>query len=219
MATQARTIWIGLFIGLLQFALAILAWGGLKPFFSHSAFVALVVITLAMMAVSPLSKGSLSTGEKEDRGNRWVLGVFTAIAFLNAYIPPFTDRVNFWTMDGDTLRWVGIVLYTAGGALRLWPVFVLGNRFSGLVAIQPGHTLETHGIYSIIRNPSYLGMVINLLGWELVFRSGVGLVFVPLLLWPLIARMHSEENLLRNHFGAEYDAYFARTWRLVPWIY
>jgi len=51
---------------------------------------------------------------------------------------------------------------------------VLGQRFSGLVAIQPGHTLVTSGVYGVIRNPSYLGLQINSLGWSLAFRSGVG---------------------------------------------
>jgi len=46
-------------------------------------------------------------------------------------------------------------------ALRLWPVFILGRRFSGLVAIQPGHTLVTNGIYGVVRNPSYLGMRVD----------------------------------------------------------
>ena len=54
---------------------------------------------------------------------------------------------GFWTLDGDTMRWVGVVLCTAGGVLRLVPVFVLGRRFSGLVAIQSGHQLETRGVY------------------------------------------------------------------------
>ena len=40
------------------------------------------------------------------------------------------DRKEFWTLDGDTIRWIGVVLFTAGSALRLWPVFVLGHRFS-----------------------------------------------------------------------------------------
>jgi protein-S-isoprenylcysteine O-methyltransferase Ste14 len=31
--------------------------------------------------------------------------------------------------------------------------------------------------------------------------------------------MHAKERMLREHFGAEYEAYFQRTWRLVPWIY
>jgi protein-S-isoprenylcysteine O-methyltransferase Ste14 len=44
-------------------------------------------------------------------------------------------------------------------------------------------------------------------------------LITALLLIPLIGRIHSEERLLREHFGAEYDTYVARTWRLVPGIY
>ena len=98
-------------------------------------------------------------------------------------------------------------------------MFVLGKRFSGLVAIQPGHTLVTTGIYTTIRNPSYLGLILGTLGWALVFRSIVGIVLTALILIPLVARMNAEENLLREHFGAEYDAYWARTKRLIPWVY
>jgi len=35
----------------------------------------------------------------------------------------------------------------------------------------------------------------------------------------LIARIHAEERLLSSLFGAEYDAYRARTSRLIPGIY
>src|SRR5215475_2414373 len=96
------------------------------------------------------------------------------------------------SIDGDATRWIGVVLYALGGVLRLWPVFVLGKRFRGLVAIQPGHTLETGGIYRVVRNPSYLGMLIMMLGWALSFRSIVGLLFTVALLIPLIARIHAE---------------------------
>ena len=106
-----------------------------------------------------------------------------------------------------------------GGVLRIIPVYVLRNRFSGLVAIQPGHRLETRGIYGVIRNPSYLGLLISSLGWVLTFRSGVGVLLVVALLAPLVARIHAEERLLHVHFGAEYDAYCQHTWRLVPRIY
>jgi hypothetical protein len=36
---------------------------------------------------------------------------------------------------GDGVRWAGVALLAIGGILRLAPVFVLGRRFSGLVAI------------------------------------------------------------------------------------
>ena len=171
------------------------------------------------MLLAIFTQGGLSTGEKEDRGNRWVLGAFTVIALAMAFLSSYTDRIGFWTLDGDTLRWAGVVVCTAGGLLRIVPVYVLGRRFSGLVAIQPGHTLETRGIYGVIRNPSYLGLLTTSLGWALVFCSGVGVPLALSLLIPLVARMHAEERLLREHFGAEYEAYFALTWRLVPGIY
>jgi protein-S-isoprenylcysteine O-methyltransferase Ste14 len=96
---------------------------------------------------------------------------------------------------------------------------VLGDRFSGLVAIQSGHTLVTTGVYGTIRNPSYLGLLLNALGWALAFRSGVGVLHTALLIPPLVARIGAEERLLHSEFGGEYENYRARTWRLVPWVY
>ena len=96
---------------------------------------------------------------------------------------------------------------------------MLGNRFSGLVAIQPEHTLMTTGIYGVIRHPSYLGLLVNALGWGLAFRSGVGVLLATLLLPVVLARIRSEEALLRAHFGAAYDAYCARTSRLIPGVF
>ena len=112
-----------------------------------------------------------------------------------------------------------MVLCAAGGLLRLIPVYVLGRRFSGLVAIQEGHKLETRGIYGLVRNPSYLGLLLSSTGWVLAFRSVVGIILTATLLVPLVARIRAEERLLREYFGPEYEAYCARTWRLLPGIY
>lgn len=188
-------------------------------FFSHPALIALALALLALSGVSLFSRGNISTGVREDRANRWVLPVFAVLALLNAYLPAYTDRIGFWTLDGDAVRWVGVALFAAGGALRLWPVFVLGRRFSGLVAIQPGHRLVTTGIYGVIRHPSYLGLLINALGWALAFRSGVGVLLTALLIPPLVARMNAEERLLGTEFGAAYDAFRRRTWRMIPGLY
>jgi len=204
---------------MLYLALAILGEGGVAAFFSHGALTAVAIVTLAMTAAAYFSSGNLSPGEREDRGNRWVIAAFGVIGLLSAYLPAFADRHEFWTFGGDGVRWLGVLLFALGGALRLWPVFVLGNRFSGLVAIQPGHRLVTTGIYAHIRNPSYLGLLVNALGWALAFRSGVGVVLTVLLVPPLVVRMRSEEALLQAHFGAEYEAYRARTARLLPGLY
>lgn len=199
--------------------LAVLGAGGIAAFFANPARTAAAVLTVVLMVVALLSGANLSPGEQEDRANRWVLPALGVIGLLSAFLLAYTDRIDFWTIGGETVRWIGVLLFAVGGVLRLWPFFVLGSRFSGLVAIQPGHRLVTSGIYALIRHPSYLGLLVNALGWALVFRSGVGVFLVALTFVPLVARIRSEERLLRTHFGAEYDDYARRTWRLVPGLY
>src|SRR5208283_1137120 len=63
------------------------------------------------------------------------------------------------------------------------------------------------------------GLLVNSLGWGLAFRSGVGVLLTALIIPPLLARIRAEENLLRTQFGAAYDAFCARTWRLIPGLY
>ena len=203
--------------------LAIFGRGGWTAFFAHPGLVALAValaVALFVLAgVFLFADGNLSPGVREDRGNRWVIVVLTLLGLLAAYLPAYTDRKALWTIDGETMRWLGVVLFAVGGALRLWPVFVLGPRFSGLVAIQPGHTLVTSGIYGVIRHPSYLGLLVNALGWGLAFRAGVGVLLTALMIPPLLARIRAEERLLRSQFGDEYGAYCARTSGLIPGLY
>jgi len=203
----------------LYLGLAVAGWGGVAPFFAHPALTALAIATAVLTGVALLTEGNLSSGEREDRSNRWVVFALGLLGLLSAYLPAWADRTGFWTLDGDTIRWVGLVLFVAGNALRLWPVFVLGRRFSGYVAIQPGHTLVTTGLYGVIRHPSYLGLLIGTLGWALAFRSTVGVILAALMLVPVVGRIRAEERLLREHFGAQYDAYRARTSRLIPGLY
>src|SRR6516225_2111323 len=219
MTPTPKVAFIAIVGSLAYLGLAILGWGSFAAFFSHPPLIALVIVGFVLTGVALFSGGNLSPGEREDKGNRWVLAAFGVIGILLAYLPAYTDRKDFWTLDGDAIRWLGVVLFAAGGVLRIWPVFVLGRRFSGLVAIQSGHTLVTSGVYGVIRHPSYLGLLVNALGWALAFRSGVGVLLTALTIPPLVARIRAEERLLRTQFGDEYGAYCARTSRLLPGLY
>ncbi|MGV8888299.1 MAG: methyltransferase family protein [Pseudomonas sp.] len=219
MKISAKLAFFAIVTTLAYLGLAVWGLGGFSAFFAHAPLVVIALATLVMVIASLFTEVNLSSGEREDRANRWVLPAFGVIGLLSGYLPAYTDRIDFWTLGGEGVRWLGALLFIFGGALRLWPVFVLGKRFSGLVAIQPGHRLVTEGIYRTLRNPSYLGLVINAVGWALAFRSGVGLLLAAATLIPLIARIHSEEALLRAQFGSEYEAYCARSWRLIPGVY
>ncbi len=216
MAVAPRLAFMNIVFTFAYLGIAVVGRGGFAAFFSETPLVVLAITTLVLSGVGLFSSGNVSPGEREDRSNRWVLAVFALLGLLAAYLPAYTDRKDFWTIDGDTVRWIGVALFAAGGALRIWPVFVLGRRFSGLVAIQPGHTLVTSGVYGVIRHPSYLGLIVNSLGWALAFRSVVGVLLTALMIPVLFARIRAEEALLRSQFGAEYETYRARTPRLIP---
>jgi protein-S-isoprenylcysteine O-methyltransferase Ste14 len=87
------------------------------------------------------------------------------------------------------------------------------------VTVQEGHRLITAGLYRYIRHPRYLGAICVAFGASLVFRSWAGLLLNVLLPGLLLERMKDEEALMHQEFGAEWEAYCKRSWRLIPHIY
>ncbi len=205
---------VAVFLGL-----AVVSAGGVSAVASRPPMLALGAVTVAMFVAALFTRASLSSGEREDRGNRWVIGALGVLGLAIAILPPLGDRNGWLVVGGVGVRWLGVVLYALGGALRLAPVFVLGERFSGLAAIQPGHQLVTTGLYAKIRHPSYLGLLTLCLGWALAFRSLPGVAIALLMAIPIVGRINAEERLLAERFGAQYEAYRARTWRLLPGLY
>lgn len=203
----------------LYLGLAALGMGGWSPLMAHparaGAVIAMVLISIAAM----FTRGNLSSGRREDVRNRWILPPLLVLSLLLGWLPAYTERRGIGTIDGDAVRYLGLALFVVGSVLRVVAVFVLGRRFSGLVAIQEDHELVTTGLYRVIRHPSYLGLLLGLFGWVLVFRSGIGVLVSLLMIPPLVSRMNSEEALLESEFGPRYADYRRRTWRLLPLLY
>ena len=207
-------------ITLVYLAVGALAWGSIEGYLAHPArAIAIGLALVATLVVTTLTDFNMGSGKREDVSNRWILLPLILGSMPLSWLPPYLDRRELWALDGDRVRYFGLATLAVGVAIRVWPMFVLGRRFSGLVAIQEDHALVTTGLYRHLRHPSYLGALIGFVGWMLVFRCGVGLLLVPPFLWLIVARMDAEEALLTSEFGRAYAEYRDRTWRLVPWVY
>ena len=161
-------------------ALVIWGWGDFQCFFSNPARVGVVVLALAgTVAYSISGSSSYETGRREDPSSRWIFVPLIGLVIVFAWLPPHLDRLNVWTIDGDAVRYLGLIVTAIGGYIRLATIFELGNRFSIFVAVQPDHELKTDGFYGFVRHPSYLGALLTMIGWALVFRSLVGLLLTP----------------------------------------
>jgi protein-S-isoprenylcysteine O-methyltransferase len=114
---------------------------------------------------------------------------------------------------GLALMWIGI-------SLRLWAVVTLGAMFRTKVMLQEDHRLVTRGVYSRLRNPSYTGVLLTVIGQGLTFGNWLALlVLVGGVFAALAWRIHVEERALRSRFGADYDAYARRSWAILPPIW
>lgn len=79
--------------------------------------------------------------------------------------------------------------------------------------------LVTAGIYSKVRHPGYLGLILIYFGFALVF--GVAWMLIPAVVFTVLTYLTAvkEEEFLKERFGEEYEAYVSRVpWRLVPKI-
>jgi protein-S-isoprenylcysteine O-methyltransferase Ste14 len=104
--------------------------------------------------------------------------------------------------------------------LVLSAVRTLGKQWSLTARVTEGHKLIVEGPYNIVRNPIYTGML------GMLFATGVALSHWPNLLAGIVVfligtmiRVRSEERLLREAFGPEFEAYSSRVPAIIPGLY
>ena len=105
-----------------------------------------------------------------------------------------------------------------GMGIRIFAIGYAGKNTSGRNII--GHvadSLNTTGIYSICRNPLYLGNFFLWLACVMALDSVPIIALFLIAFWWFYSRIiQSEEAFLMQKFGTEYSDYHARTWRILP---
>jgi protein-S-isoprenylcysteine O-methyltransferase Ste14 len=120
--------------------------------------------------------------------------------------------------------WGRVALDVAAVLLASWGVWlvaaavvVLGKQWSLTARVVEGHELAVEGPYRIVRHPIYTAMLAMLLATGLVVsRWPALLAALAVFAVGTLVRVRSEERLLRETFGAEYDAYSRRVPAVLP---
>ncbi len=206
--------------------LPLVAWGvgDMRGFFAGTPRLAYVVLALALNGYAAIRIPEVGTRHGEAtklvRRQRLAVQALQVIPLALVIVAPFGDRRGLAPIGAPiAMRYLGVAAYALGFLLMHWTEAHLGRLFSVQVTIQPGHRLVTDGPYRWLRHPRYVGIIVFAAGISLVFRSWLGLVLVAAITLVLLWRIHDEEALMRREFGAEWNAYAARSWRLVPLVY
>ncbi len=225
MPTAIRSA-IMLLIGIVMFAgLPLLGWGltDAQGFISNPArlgYTVLVVLLQLFTVIKFPEVGKSRAGEKTVRRQRFAVLLMQVISLSIVIAAPYCDRRNIAVItEGDSLRYFGLVLFSVGMVLTTWAEAKLGKLFSTEVTIQKGHKLVTEGLYRYLRHPRYLGIILFSIGISLVFRSWLALILVAATALVLLWRIHDEEALMHQEFGADWETYSQKTWRLIPFVY
>lgn len=133
---------------------------------------------------------------------------------------PDSGHLERWFGERAEDAWRVFCVFIAftGLAVRVATVgFVPAGTSGRHTQTQCARVLNTTGLYSVVRNPLYLGNLITIFGlalsvevWWLVLVVGA----CALLYYERV--IYAEESYLHAKFGAAYEAWAARTPALVP---
>jgi len=114
------------------------------------------------------------------------------------------------------LRWTGIALGAAAGALLVWTLRSLGKNLTDTVVTRREHTLVTTGPYRWVRHPFYDAVGLTVLANALSAANWFLLASGAILFVLFVVRSRTEERNLLARFGEPYRAYVERTGRFLP---
>ncbi len=111
----------------------------------------------------------------------------------------------------------GLVLALLGETIRIIAVGYARAGTSGRESYLRADALNTSGIYSLVRNPLYIGNLLIYTGLLAVFANPLALLlFDACLLFQYYFIIHSEEHYLKTTHGPPYESYCREVSRLLP---
>lgn len=129
------------------------------------------------------------------------------------------DNGHLWStllgIQGDphfSLLHIASYVFIGGG---FW---LLSSAWRVLYEAQRHAQLAVSGPYARIRHPQYVAFVAILFGFLLQWPTLLTLLMFPFLVFMYSRLSITEEADMRRQFGAEFEAYAARTPRFVPFL-
>lgn len=139
-----------------------------------------------------------------------------AILLLFIPIPGLTHRLVQPTL---ALVVTGLTIQVASMALYYWARQHLGRFWSGAITITAEHKLIRTGPYRLLRHPMYTAVLGMFVGTVVVSWQIHALVGLVLGIAVYLRKIRIEERTIRKAFGADYESYRRKTWRLIPGLF
>jgi protein-S-isoprenylcysteine O-methyltransferase Ste14 len=193
----------------------------MNPWFAK----AIILASTTVMMIIRAPHGQRSRGVKVVRSRRGTLeAVLLTLAGVAFFVPLVWVVTPVFAFADHPLRPVPLLAGSVCLAVGLW-LFArshadLGTNWSITLEVREKHQLVTQGIYRALRHPMYSALLLYSLGQALVVSNWIAGPSYAVAMSLLFAfRLGPEERMMLDEFGKDYEAYRARTKRLVPGIW
>jgi protein-S-isoprenylcysteine O-methyltransferase Ste14 len=143
--------------------------------------------------------------------------LFYVIIFLLSIVlqRSFTIKLAF-IFHSTTAIILGLIFILTGLIFSIPALLQFFKSKNTIIPIKPASSLQIRGIYSVSRNPMYLGLLFTYIGLALIFGNWWTIFLIPV----LILLVHyliiiPEEKYLLRAFGNSYSEYIRKVRR---WI-
>ena len=130
------------------------------------------------------------------------------------FIAPLIPQ-NRFNISGYISLPTGILLFVLGWILIISALF----KFGTIPSVRKKSNLVTTGAYRVARHPIYSGTLISVLGWTMLLKSIISIVYFPFLFLLYFLATFVEERILIEEYGDQYLEYKKKvTKRFIPFI-
>ncbi|MEE4176081.1 MAG: isoprenylcysteine carboxylmethyltransferase family protein [Bacteroides sp.] len=158
------------------------------------------------------------TRAREKEKTQVIVQVIFTIVFLVGFVVSGLDRRFGWSeVPVNIVLLADLVILL--GYLIIFRVFRENSYASRIVEVEEHQDLITTGLYSLVRHPMYVGVLIMYVPTPIALGSWWGVIPMMMIPLALVLRIRNEEALLKRQFP-EYAEYCRNTkYRLIPYLW
>jgi protein-S-isoprenylcysteine O-methyltransferase Ste14 len=207
---------------LIVLGLLILVPAGTFNFWQVYVYIGILVIPMIFVLFYFLKNDPLflerRTRAREKEKAQKIIQIVFSLIFLSGFVIPGLDKRFGWS---DVPIYIVLItdIIILLGYLLIFFVFRQNSYASRIVEVDKSQKVITTGLYSIVRHPMYLGVLIMYIPTPVALGSYWGLIPMATIPLAIVFRILNEEKVLSKDLPG-YKEYCQKTrYRLIPLIW
>lgn len=146
------------------------------------------------------------------------INIFFQCLYIGIYLSNVNSDIKTDMFGGSSFLF-GLLICIFGSFLRLRAKQKLGRFFTYQLGVCMDQKLINTGVYTNIRHPSYLGLLLLFIGSGVMHYSAILLLTSVQMFVSVLIRVAKEEIMLADKFGADFERYCEKRWKLLPYVW